>query len=167
MTTPETPRATTQRPRVIINGAAAHPERDAGAARKEKRQAAFASQMGLSKEQMKIVVEAHALPYMAREARQKELAASLSLSPAKFEKMLDRYSRAINSGDRPPPYCVSNGALTYMHQVKASVVPVKLANFAARIEEDMKIDDGAEVARHFRFSATLENGDPLRAVCVI
>jgi hypothetical protein len=63
-----------------------------------------------------------------------------------------------------PTYQVIDGALAYVKHEQHGVVVLKLANFAAHIDEDVTVDDGAVETRRFRLSGALDTGAALATI---
>ncbi|HEU0114302.1 MAG TPA: DUF3854 domain-containing protein, partial [Thermomicrobiales bacterium] len=71
--------------------------------------------------------------------------------------------------ERPPltsagEYKVSGGRIVYLRPTKDGPVEVPLCNFAARIVEQVTVDDGAEKSIRLAVEGSLSNGTPLPRV---
>lgn len=126
---------------------------------------AFAQDNELSPEDMEAFAELAALKTIPYAKVRKAEAKKRGLNLREFDKVMDDYRRAKNAdgGDEDGAvYRIVDGALTYMCPTKDGSVPIRLANFVARIEEDQRVDDGAAVERHWRLVAA----PPLPAITV-
>jgi hypothetical protein len=64
------------------------------------------------------------------------------------------------------PYGVESGCIVHYRQTKDAVVTDVLCNFAARIKEEIILDDGAETTQAFVIEGRLESGNQLPAARV-
>ena len=65
------------------------------------------------------------------------------------------------------PYAIQHGQMVFMKtNSSGATYPQVLANFVARITEDQRVDDGADVRRNFVLEGTLDTNEPLPAIQV-
>jgi len=74
--------------------------------------------------------------------------------------------RSQDPTDSTEPYLVDSGRLSIVRQTREGPVIEPLCNFAARVTEEIAMDDGVQVSHTFVVEGTLDNGRPLPAVRV-
>jgi hypothetical protein len=99
-------------------------------------------------------------------ARARGRCADLKVRLRDFDRAIKHLREQFIKETPPPtgtagPYQVADGRIIYLKPTQAGAVPVPLADFTARITEQVVVDDGAERCRTLAVEGRLADGRPL------